>query len=63
MNLVYELYNDKKHGHAYTHTTPPYPVGEPESKKIGFVAPILIFPSADISKTIKINLNVIQPMS
>ena len=40
------------HAHAYAHTNPPPPLGEPESKKIGFVAPILIFPSAKISKTI-----------
>ena len=32
--------------------TPPYPLGEPESKKIGFVAPMLKFPSAKIHKTI-----------
>ena len=39
--------------HANTHTNPPpSPLGEPESKKIGFVAPMLIFPSAKISKTI-----------
>ena len=31
---------------------PPAPLEEPESKKIGFVAPILKFPSAKISKTI-----------
>ena len=36
LNLVYELYNDNK----------------PESKKIGFVAPMSKFPSAKISKTI-----------
>ena len=35
---------------AHTCTNPP--IGEPESKKIGFVAPMLIFPSAKISKTI-----------
>ena len=35
-----------------THTHPPPPLGEPESKQKGFVAPILIFPSANISKTI-----------
>ena len=38
--------------HAHTRTNPPPPLGEPESKKIGFVAPILKFPSAKISKTI-----------
>ena len=31
---------------------PPPPLGEPESKNIGFVAPILKFHSAKISKTI-----------
>ena len=36
--------------HAHAHMNPP--LGEPESKKIGFVAPILKFPSAEISKTI-----------
>ena len=36
-----------------THTNPPLPtLGEPEPKKIGFIAPIVIFPSAKISKTI-----------
>ena len=35
--------------HACTNPPPP-PLGEPESKKIGFVAPI--FASAEISKTI-----------
>ena len=38
--------------HAHTHTNPPLPLGEPELKKIGFVTPILKFPSAKISKTI-----------
>ena len=38
--------------HAHARTNPPSPLGEPESKKIGFVAPILKFPSAEISKTI-----------
>ena len=33
-----------------THEPPLPPLGEPESKKIGFVAPI--FASAEISKTI-----------
>ena len=37
------------HAHARTNPLPP-PLGEPESKKIGFVAPI--FASAEISKTI-----------
>ena len=35
--------------HAHARTNPP-PLGEPESKKIGFVAPIVA--SAEISKTI-----------
>ena len=34
-----------------THEPPPSPLGEPESKKIGFVARMLKFPSAKISKT------------
>ena len=38
--------------HAHARTNPPSPLGEPEFKKIGFVAPMLIFPSAKISKTI-----------
>jgi hypothetical protein len=50
LNLVYELYNDNKPC-PRTHEPPP-PPGEPESKKIGFVAPMLKFPSAEISKTI-----------
>ena len=37
------------HAHARTNPPPP-PLGEPESKKIGFVAPIVA--SAEISKTI-----------
>ena len=37
-----------------THAPTPSPLGEPESKQIGFVAPILKFPSAKISKTIKL---------
>ena len=37
--------------HAHAGMNPLLP-GEPESKKIGFVAPILKFPSAKISKTI-----------
>ena len=36
--------------HAHAHMNPPLPQGEPESKKIGFVAPIVA--SAEISKTI-----------
>ena len=40
------------HAHAHTHTYPP-PLGEPESKKIGFVAPIVA--SAEISKTINMH--------
>ena len=37
--------------HAHAHMNPPSPpLGEPESKKIGFVAPIAA--SAEISKTI-----------
>ena len=43
----------KNHAHACV-AIPPPPLGEPESKKIGFVAPILKFPSAKISKTINI---------
>ena len=39
------------HAHARTNPPPP-PLGEPESKKIGFVAPIVA--SAEISKTINI---------
>ena len=38
--------------HAHARTNPPPPLGEPESKKIGFVAPI--FASAEISKTINV---------
>ena len=38
--------------HAHARTNPPLPLGEPESKKIGFLAPFLKFPSAKISKTI-----------
>ena len=45
--------------HAHAHTIPPHSLGEPESKKIGFVAPMLKFPSAKYSKTI----NMVQPMS
>ena len=37
------------HAHARTNPPPPpSPLGEPESKKIGFVAPNLKFPSAKI---------------
>ena len=32
--------------HAHTCMNPPSPLGEPKSKKIGFVAPMLKFPSA-----------------
>ena len=35
---------------AHTHMNPPTPLGEPESKKVGFVAPI--FTTSEISKTI-----------
>ena len=38
--------------HAHACTNPPLPLGEPESKKIGFGSPMLIFPSAKIRKTI-----------
>ena len=41
------------HANARTNPPPLPPLGEPESKKIGFIAPILKFPSAKISKTIK----------
>ena len=50
--------------HAHACTNPPFPIGEPESKKIGFVAPI--FASSEIRKTINMlphELNMIQPMS
>ena len=43
------LYNDNK---PCPCTHEPLPPGEPKSKKIGFVAPILKFPSAKFSKTI-----------
>ena len=36
--------------HVHACTNPPPPLGEPEYKKIGFVAPIVA--SAEISKTI-----------
>ena len=49
------------HAHACMHE-PPSDLGEPESKKIGFVAPI--FASAEISKTINVlSKHMIQPMS
>ena len=45
--------------HAHARTNPPPPtLGEPKSKKIGFVAPMLIFPSAKISKTINMLCNL-----
>ena len=38
--------------HAHARTNPPLPtLGEPESKKIGFIKPIVA--SSEISKTIK----------
>ena len=41
------------HVHVRMNPLPPLPpLGEPESKKIGFIEPILKFPSAKISKTI-----------
>ena len=51
--------------HAHARTNPPSPLGEPESKKIGFVAPMLIFPRAKISKTINMlcKHGYLQPMS
>ena len=49
LNLVYELYNDSKPC-PHMHEPPPFPLREPESKKIGFVAPI--FANSQISKTI-----------
>ena len=37
----------------HVHTcTPPFPLGEPEFKKVGFVVPILKMSSAKISKAI-----------
>ena len=42
--------------HAHAHTHPSSPLGEPESKKIDFIAPI--FASSEISKSI--NVYVIQ---
>ena len=49
LNLVYayELYNDNKP--CPLMHNPPSPLGEPESKKIGFVTPI--FASTEISKS------------
>ena len=38
--------------HAHACTNPHSPLGEPKSIKKGFVAPMLKFPSAKISKTI-----------
>ena len=38
------------YAHACTNLPPSSPLGEPESKKMGFVTPI--FASAEISKTI-----------
>ena len=49
LNLVYELYNDNKP--CPRMYEPPPPLGEPESKKIGFVAPILIFPRPSATST------------
>ena len=48
MNVNYTMITNHAHARART----PLPPREPESKKIGFVAPILKFPSAKISKTI-----------
>ena len=49
LNLIYELYNDNKPC-PRTHE-PPLPPSETKiKKKIGFVAPMLKFPSAKISK-------------
>ena len=45
------MISNLNHAHTCTHE-PPSPLGEPESKKKDFVAPIVKFPSADISKTI-----------
>ena len=50
MNLVCEVYTDNKPCPCMHE--PSSFLGGPESKKIGFVAPILKFSSADISKTI-----------
>ena len=46
LNIVYELYNDNK-----PCPRPPSPHRGTRIKKKGFVAPILKFPSAEISKT------------
>ena len=43
--------------HAHACTNPPAPLEEPESIKIGFVTPILKFPSAKIRKTINMLCN------
>ena len=43
--------------HAHARTNPPSPLGEPESKKVGFVAPI--FASSEISKPL-INYNMLS---
>ena len=59
LNLVYELYNDNKSCPCMHN--PPSPLGEPESKKIGFVAPIVA--SAEISKPLICYPNMVQPMS
>ena len=56
LNLVYELCNDNKPC-PHTHE-PPSPLGEPESKKIGFVAPFRV--SLEIQKTAEYYL---QPIS
>ena len=47
---MYELYDDNKP--CPRMHEPPSPPRQSESKKIGFVAPILKFPSAEISKSI-----------
>ena len=44
--------------HAHAHTNPPSPLKEPESKKIGFVAPI--FASSEISKPLICYLKMVQ---
>ena len=42
LNLVYELYNDNKPGaRAHARMNLPPTLGEPESKKIGFIAQFL----------------------
>ena len=50
LNLVYELYNDNKP--CPRTPEPPLPPRGTRIQKIGFVAPILKFPSAKVSKTI-----------